>query len=125
MRTICPECNHAMIVKDEYEGKKGKCPKCSNMFTVAKATSPQTDETKPQDNRPIGSLEENKDRDTKQQPQNSQEAGTLGSKFDQKKFEDLLSGFHKVFSENGYFSAISTKASSLSRNTTYAVGLVS
>jgi predicted Zn finger-like uncharacterized protein len=30
----CPACAAAFQVKDEYAGKKGKCPKCKAVLTV-------------------------------------------------------------------------------------------
>jgi S1-C subfamily serine protease len=34
IRVTCPECNHAFAVRDEYAGKRGKCPKCRATFVA-------------------------------------------------------------------------------------------
>lgn len=48
MITKCPHCNTKFKVRDEYKGKKTKCTKCSQPFTIAEFTakpSPSTGET--------------------------------------------------------------------------------
>jgi S1-C subfamily serine protease len=34
---VCPECEHAFSVRDEYAGKRGKCPKCGGVFRAEAA----------------------------------------------------------------------------------------
>lgn len=33
----CPECEHSFSVRDEYAGKRGKCPKCGGVFRAEAA----------------------------------------------------------------------------------------
>jgi predicted RNA-binding Zn-ribbon protein involved in translation (DUF1610 family) len=32
----CPECGNKLRAKQEFSGKKGKCPKCSKMINIPK-----------------------------------------------------------------------------------------
>jgi hypothetical protein len=34
---VCPECEHAFSVRDEYAGKRGKCPRCGGVFRAEAA----------------------------------------------------------------------------------------
>jgi uncharacterized Zn finger protein (UPF0148 family) len=44
MRFSCPHCGKALNVKDEYAGKKAKCPGCRNLIRVpAAAPAPAVD----------------------------------------------------------------------------------
>lgn len=36
----CPECDHSFSVRDEFAGKRGKCPKCGGVFRAEPAAEP-------------------------------------------------------------------------------------
>jgi hypothetical protein len=42
IKFLCPSCKKVVSVKDEYAGKKGKCPHCGNVLTVPAPTRPPT-----------------------------------------------------------------------------------
>ncbi|RIK82323.1 MAG: hypothetical protein DCC68_06860 [Planctomycetota bacterium] len=43
IRVTCPQCQHAFAVRDEYAGKRGKCPQCGGIF-VAEAGAPAAEQ---------------------------------------------------------------------------------
>jgi hypothetical protein len=51
IKFLCPSCKKVVSVKDEYAGKKGKCPHCGNVLTVPAPTRPPTS-AKPQAAKP-------------------------------------------------------------------------
>ncbi len=40
IKFLCPGCKKVVSVKDEFAGKKGKCPHCGNLLTVPAPTRP-------------------------------------------------------------------------------------
>lgn len=43
MNVTCDQCGNAMSVPDDKAGKRGKCPKCSAVFTVPTLSVPIAD----------------------------------------------------------------------------------
>jgi hypothetical protein len=42
IKFLCPSCKKVVSVKDEFAGKRGKCPHCGNVLTVPAPTRPPT-----------------------------------------------------------------------------------